>query len=75
MSDTNITPPATTMTMAEVWAMVEITPSDAVNLLNALAESNADRSPTLVTSLHNAIDQVLNGSKTEPATQETTLSY
>lgn len=65
------------MNMAEVWGMVEVTPSDAVIILNALAESNADRSSTLVASLHAAIEQVLTPTPpvTQEASSEPTTSY
>lgn len=77
MTETS-TPPTDTMSMSEVWAMVEVTPGDAIALLNALAEANSDRSPTLVASLNAAIENVATGGKKEEeetSSTEPTTTY
>lgn len=50
------TPPI--RTLADVMALVDVTPSQGVHFLNTLAEANADKDPTLLAALYDAIQQL-----------------
>lgn len=68
MATEQITPPTSTVTMADVLAKVEVTPGDAIGFLNSLAEANADKSSSFVASLNKAIEELQSGTaSTEPA--------
>ena len=51
-------------TMAQVMAMVEVTAGQGVQMLNTMAEANADKDPSLQASFNAAIEALQNGSFT-----------
>jgi hypothetical protein len=63
-------------TLAEVFASVEVSQSDAILILNELLENNYDKSPTLVESLNSAIADIVsppvNDTKATTSTSTTT---
>lgn len=54
------------MNLAEAFAKVEVTESQAIALLNNLAEGHSDRDPELVSAINKAIGELASG---PPATK------
>lgn len=50
---TTSTPPV--KTLADIFAQVQVTPSQGIQVLNTLAEENEDKDPGLATALDTAI--------------------
>lgn len=60
---TQVVPPDE-LPITSYLAKVKVTASDAISMLNTLAEANADKSQTLVASLHEAIAEIQSGTVT-----------
>lgn len=58
------------MTLAEAFAMVEVTPSQAITILNSLAEGHTDRDPGLSETINTAIQALTEYTPVEPGAED-----
>ena len=67
------------MNLSEIFAMVEVTTGQGIQVLSSLAKENADQDPAFMATIHEAIAQLSSmppgGPVTADAPAETTPTY
>lgn len=58
------------MNLSEAFAMVEVTPSTAITILNSLAEGHTDRDPALSQAINTAIQALTEYVPTEGPSED-----